>query len=63
MRWLLWLFLGFIFWLNSRSQPQLTDPLIQFRCRQCGGQLQATIVTDHFGQVLYQRDPPYLEPG
>ena len=63
VRWLLWLFLGFIYWLKSRTRCTPTNSSTPFRCRRCGGELQATLVTDQFGQLLYQRYPPYLEPG
>lgn len=62
VRWLLWLFLGFVFWLGSRSSvaPSTSSGP---RCNRCGGVMRATLVIDHFGRVLYEHSLAYLDTG
>ena len=63
VRWLVWLYLGWIFYLATRCrvEPELPSPT--FRCDHCGGNLRANLVIDHVGRVLYEHAPPYLDSG
>ncbi len=60
IRWLLWLYLGWTYWLGCRRPA---TPLPKPRCSACGGELQVTLITDHHGRVLYQQSVPYLDSG
>ena len=61
VRWLLWLHRGWVFWLRAgkSAASSTTKP----RCNQCGGELTATLITDHHGRVLYTHSLPYLDSG
>ena len=61
VRWLLWLYLGWVFWLGCRRAAPA--PPAKPRCGQCGGELQVRLITDHVGRVLYQHCVPYLDTG
>ena len=60
VRWLLWLYLGWLFWLGGRH---VTSPPSKPRCSECGGELQVMLVSDHNGRVLYGHSLPYLDSG
>jgi hypothetical protein len=62
VRWLVFLFLGWIYWLRSRlDEPVASRPPL--RCAHCGGELQLWILTDGAGQVLYNHPLAYLDSG
>jgi hypothetical protein len=63
IRWLLWLYLGWIFWLGSRTTADAAQQLHprEPRCQRCGGTLRVTRITDHLGHVLYEHPLPYLD--
>ena len=62
LQWLIWLFLGWTYWLASRSSEPESKPQPP-RCASCGGQLHVVKVTDPCGRVLYQHALPYLDSG
>ena len=62
LRWLVWLFLGWTYWLASRSSQPKSKPEHP-RCSECGGGLRAVMVTDYCGRVLYQHALAYLDSG
>lgn len=62
VRWSLWLYLGWIYWLTSRCIDDLPRPT-PIRCRHCGGAMRATLVIDHLGRVLYEHSLPFLDSG
>lgn len=65
IRWLLWLYLGAIFWLASRKPIQQSTQHNQQlpRCGQCGGELRTVLITDHRGRTLYEHSLPYRDSG
>ena len=69
VRWLVWLFLGWTYWLASgiAPQPERRTPQAP-RCSHCGGDLELLGVIDNNGRVLYRRPLPnhttkYLDTG
>ncbi len=66
VKWLVWLFLGWTFWLGSGYAPQeppLTAPLV---CRACGGEMRVVEVTFTSLQergILPESALPYLDSG
>lgn len=62
VRWLVWLALGWTYWLRSRqpSEEPLEDGAA---CQACGGRLRVVLITDHHDRVLYQHSLPYLDSG
>jgi hypothetical protein len=64
VRWALWLYLDFVFWLGNAHAPDLPayQP-VTFRCQHCGGTMRAVRVTGPCGQVLYEHPLPYLDSG
>ncbi len=69
VRWLVWLFRGWTYWLGSgiAPQPERRPPLTP-RCRHCGGDLEVMGVIDAKSRVLCRRPLPdhamdYLDSG
>ena len=69
VRWLVWLFLGWTYWLGSgiAPQPERRTPQAP-RCSHCGGDLELKGVIDNKGRVLGRRSLPehatdYLDSG
>ena len=66
VKWLVWLFLGWTFWLASGHAPQpkpLTKPL---RCAECGGELHVVEVTYqslHWRGILPAHSLTYMDSG
>lgn len=63
VRWLVWLFLGWTFWLASGhapSEPSLTTPL---RCAECGGKMRVVEVTYDAMAKLTDRALAYFDSG
>jgi hypothetical protein len=69
VRWLVWLFLGWTYWLGSGIATQSERKTAPGpRCRHCGGDLELREVIDNTGRVLYRRPLPehatdYLDSG
>ncbi len=59
VKWLVWLYLGWTFWLGSGVAPQ-PDRFVSKRppCEHCSGQLHLIAITDGNGRVLVSRDVP-----
>ena len=59
VKWLVWLFLGWTFWLGSGVAPQ-PDRFVSkcSPCEHCGGELHLIAITDGNGRVLVSRDLP-----
>ena len=56
VRWLVWLFLGWIFWLGSGVAPQPERvPQRMAQCSRCGGKLRLLAITDATGRVVAGR--------
>ena len=64
VKWLVWLFLGWTYWLASGHAPQETPrkkpPVC---CRECGGQMHVVAVSYHPVMVLPEHSIPYLDSG
>jgi hypothetical protein len=51
---LVWFYRGWCYWLKKQTPAELpTKPPV--RCRECGGQMQLTAITDGSGKVIYRR--------
>ena len=59
VKWLVWLYLGWTYWLGSGvvPQPERYEPK-RPPCPHCGGQLHLIAITDGSGRVLVSRDVP-----
>ena len=63
VKWLVWLFLGWTYWLASGYAPQpkpLTAPL---RCAECGGEMRVVAVTYEATLALSDRALTYFDSG
>ncbi len=63
VKWLVWLSLGWTFWLGSghAPQPKYTPPSA-VRCAECGGTMRLVAVS-HTACVLTEHAIPYLDSG
>ena len=53
VKWLVWLFLGWIYWLASGVAPQPERVPVRFpECSRCGGALHLLAITDASGRVV-----------
>ena len=59
VKWLVWLHLGWTYWLGSGVAPQPQQPTRTIRCAACGGQLRV-IRRIHFDISFLLRRPRYL---
>jgi len=64
VRWLVWLFLGWTFWLASGYAPQ-QQPIERpgFRCAKCGGPMRIVDVVNDNCRTLVEHCLPYLDSG
>jgi hypothetical protein len=64
VKWLVWLFLGWTFWLASGHAPQepLSEPRV-VRCAECGGTMRIVEITFEPGGVLSEHALAYLDSG
>ena len=64
VRWLVWLFLGWTFWLASDHAPQ-TEPMPrpQVRCAHCGAAMRVADITFEPSGVLSEHALSYLDSG
>ena len=68
--WLVWLHLGWTYWLGSGLAPQTPEPKRTIRCAACGGKLRV-VRHVHFGishalrrpRCLAEQSVPYLDTG
>jgi hypothetical protein len=62
VRWLVWLYLGWTFWLASLpvNPPIVREPV---RCARCGNTMRLVAVLDHDDTVLYGHALDYLDSG
>jgi hypothetical protein len=64
VKWLVWLFLGWTYWLASGHAPQrepLTKP--QVRCAECGGVMRVVDITFEPTGLLTEHALAYLDSG
>jgi hypothetical protein len=64
VRWLVWLFLGWTFWLASGHAPQ-EEPVERppVRCAQCGGAMRIVEVVNENCRALVEHSVAYLDSG
>jgi hypothetical protein len=63
VRWLIWLFLGWTFWLGSGYAPQQPIKQVKLRCSQCGGPMRVVEVTSLPRRVLSESARVYFDSG
>ncbi|MCG8648605.1 MAG: transposase [Pirellulales bacterium] len=64
IRWLVWLFLGWTYWLASGHAPQESlHQAREVRCAQCGGRMRVVAVTFDPVTVLSEHALAYLDSG
>ena len=64
VKWLVWLLLGWTYWLASGHAPQpepITKP--QVRCAGCGGAMRVVDITFEPADVLSEHALAYLDSG
>lgn len=64
VKWLVWLFLGWTYWLASGYAPQ--DPPLpkpKVRCAACGGKMRVVGIIFHLVGALSEHAPAYLDSG
>ena len=63
VKWLVWLFLGWTYWLASGHAPQAEPLTAPLRCSECGGTMQVIEVT--YESLDMSRGPPgiYIDSG
>lgn len=63
-KWLVWLFLGWTYWLGSghapQAKPRVPTPV---RCAECGGSMRIVRVVQVDCRVLVEHRLPYLDSG
>lgn len=55
VKWLVWLYRGWTFWLASRVAPQPERHQSRIRCKDCGGQLNVIMIINAHGRILMRR--------
>lgn len=65
VKWLVWLFLGWTYWLGSGHAPPREPPVdAMMRCAKCGGSLRIVcVLTPDSPRPLEQHGRPYLDSG
>ena len=58
VRWLVWLYRGWTYWLASGVAPPPERHSRRIRCKDCGGPLSATRIIDAAGRILMSRPLP-----
>ena len=58
VKWLVWLFRGWTYWLGSGVAPQPERHQNRIRCKVCGGQLSVIMMIDGSGRILMKRPLP-----
>ena len=64
VRWLVWLYLGWTFWLASGHAPQ-EKPIQRkpVRCAACGGEMRIVAVVNQNCRTLIEHSVAYLDSG
>lgn len=58
VKWLVWLFRGWTYWLGSGVAPQPERHQNRIRCQDCGGQLSVIMIINGSGRILMKRPLP-----
>ena len=62
VRWLIWLWHGWTYWLGSGLyQPELPRPK-PLRCDRCGGELELIAITNADHRLIWRKDVPQRGP-
>ncbi len=64
VRWLVWLFLGWTYWLASGHAPQ-AEPTVRkpVRCAECGSSMRIIAIVYENIRTLVEHSVPYLDSG
>ena len=64
VKWLVWLFLGWTYWLASghAPQPPVSAPPT-LRCAECGGAMRVVAITSEPSRLLSEHALAYLDSG
>ena len=52
VKWLVWLYLGWTYWLGSGVAPQPDRHQSRIRCKDCGGELRVIGMTNAEGRII-----------
>jgi hypothetical protein len=64
VKWLVWLFLGWTYWLASGHAPQPMPTAVQpIRCTECGGSMRIIAVVQVNCRVLVEHSLAYFDSG
>lgn len=63
VKWLVWLFLGWTFWLASGHAPQNEPLTVPLRCGECGGVMRVVEVTYESIELPSDQIPAYFDSG
>jgi hypothetical protein len=63
VRWLVWLFLGWTYWLGSGIVPPERKPKRTVRCPKCGRALRIVRISFRNCAFLVTHALPYLDSG
>ena len=64
VKWLVWLFLGWTFWLASGRPPQPADSTRgRIRCAECGGTMRIVAIVSQGRTALPEHAITYLDSG
>jgi hypothetical protein len=64
VRWLVWLFMGWTFWLASiQARQPAPPPRAGVRCADCGGEMRIVEIFDGPWGALPEHSVPYLDSG
>lgn len=63
IRWLVWLWLGWTYWLGSGVVVPDKQKREALRCEHCGGDLQLLAIIAMDGRVLVNHGLSYLDSG
>lgn len=62
VKWLVWLYRGWTYWLASGVAPQPERHQNRIRCKDCGGALSVTMIVNADGRILMKRSLPDHSP-
>ena len=63
VKWLVWLFLGWTYWLASGHAPREKNLTAPLRCAECGGVMRVVDVTYEATVSLSDRALAYFDSG
>lgn len=55
VKWLVWLYRGWTFWLGSAVAPQPSRHETRIRCKDCGGALSVIMILNSDGHIVMKR--------